>query len=193
MQDANHCSSTPHNSTPKSPANAFQPEFLHKLEAREDAPLAGLEAENRGPWRVVELAAAGGGGGDDDGQGGRRADAPRWAVLRAWEKPGQAEPAGRFLYREHALLCAAALEVASRGSDLGVGLTRDDHGQVIVQWTGEQGAQTIGHLAVWDEGVAAALRFLETLLRVPEALARLVDAGGAPIAELLGRRLVAEE
>jgi len=191
MKDANHCSSTPRSSTPKSPANAFQPEFLQRLEAREDAPLAALEAETCGPWQVVELPAAGGGGGGDDGRG--RPDAPRWAVLRAWERPGEAEPAGRFLYREHALLCAAGLVVASRGSDPGVGLTRDDHGHVIVQWSAEQGPQTVGHLAVWDEGVAAALRLLETLLRSPEALARLVDAGGAPIAELLGRRLVAEE
>ena len=34
--------------------NAFPPEFLQALEAREDAPLAGLEAEMRGPWKVVD-------------------------------------------------------------------------------------------------------------------------------------------
>jgi len=37
--------------------------------------------------------------------------------------------------------------------------------------------------------VAAAMRVLGSLLRVPEALARLVDAAGAPIVELIGRRL----
>jgi len=37
------------------------------------------------------------------------------------------------------------------------------------------------------------VRVLEALLRIPEALARVVDAGGAPIVELLGRRLVSEE
>jgi hypothetical protein len=38
--------------------------------------------------------------------------------------------------------------------------------------------------------VVAAARVLGSLLRIPEALARVVDAGSAPVAEIIGRRLV---
>ena len=184
MQNEDHCSSLP--------PNAFTPEFRAALEAREDAPLAALEAETRGPWTVVKLPPAGvsgGGDGNNVGGGDPDRDAERWAVLRTWEDPSKDQPSAIFQYREYALLAAAALEVASRGSDLGIGLTRDDRGQVVVEWRPEQGAQTVGHFAVWDQDVAAAMRLLGSLLRVPEALARLVDAGGAPIVELIGRRL----
>jgi hypothetical protein len=44
-----------------------------------------------------------------------------------------------------------------------------------------------------DENLPPTLHVLDALLRVPEALARMVDAGGAPIVELLGRRLMVEE
>ena len=199
MQNENHCSSNPSqpsSSNPSAPSpNAFTPEFRAALEAREDVPLAALEAETRGPWKVVKLppTAAGGGAGNHGGGGDpdrdHDCDAERWAVLRAWEDPSKDKPSAIFEYREYALLAAAALEVASRGSDLGIGLTRDDRGQVVVEWRAEQGAQTVGHFAVWDQDVAAAMRLLGSLLRVPEALARLVDAGGAPIVELIGRRL----
>ena len=40
MQNETHCSSLP--------PNAFTPEFLQALEAREDAPLAALEVASRG-------------------------------------------------------------------------------------------------------------------------------------------------
>jgi len=197
MENEAHCSSNPSqppSSTP--PPNAFTPEFLKALEAREDAPLAALEAETRGPWQVVHLPLAAAGGGDGgnggDGQGGPDRDAERWAVLRSWEVPSQDEPQGTFRFREHALLWAAALEVASRGSDLGVGLRRDEHGQVIEEWLPEKGSRIVGHFPTWDQDVVAAMRVLSSLLRIPEALARVVDAGSAPIAELIGRRLVSD-
>jgi len=199
MANSNHCSSRPSqpsSSNPSTPSpNVFTAEFRAALEAREDAPLAALEAETRGPWKVVKLPPAGVSGGGDGGNDGNSGggdpdrDAERWAVLRSWEDPCQDQASAIFEDREYALLAAAALEVASRGSDLGIGLTRDDRGQVVVEWRPEQGAQTVGHFAVWDQDVVAAMRLLGSLLRVPEALARLVDAGGAPIVELIGRRL----
>jgi len=193
MENTNNCSSNP--STP--PPNAFTPEFLKALEAREDAPLAALEAELRGPWQVVQLplaAAGGGSGGDGDGGDGKGGpDAERWAVLRSWEKSSTDTPGATFRFREHALLWAAALEVASRGSDLGVGIRRDQHGQVVEEWLPEKGTRIVGHFATWDQDVVAAMRVLGSLLRTPEALARVVDAGSAPIAELIGRRLVDED
>jgi hypothetical protein len=59
MENTDNCSSNPSQSpsfTP--PPNAFTPEFLKALEAREDAPLAALEADSRGPWKVVQLPVA---------------------------------------------------------------------------------------------------------------------------------------
>jgi len=187
MENTNHCSSNASNPSP----NAFTAEFLAKLHAREDAPFGATEAENRGPWQVVQLPP----GGEDGGRGGGSdsdRDSERWAVLRAWEDPATAEPSGVFVYREHALLWAAALEVGARGSVLAVGVERDDRGQVVSYWCAEEGTRTLGHITIWDDTVAPVFRVLESLLRSPEALARLMDAGGAPIAELLGRRLALE-
>jgi hypothetical protein len=191
MANTDNCSSSPSQSPSTPPPNAFTPEFLKALEAREDAPLAALEAESRGPWKVdlLPLAAAGGGDGNG-GDGDDNPEAERWVVLRSWEKPSTDTPAGTFRFREHALLWAAALEVASRGSDLGIGVRRDQYGQVIEEWLPEKGSRIVGHFPVWDQDVVAAARVLSLLLRIPEALARVVDAGSAPVAELIGRRLV---
>jgi hypothetical protein len=178
--------------------NAFTPEFLEKLHEREDAPLAALEAEMRGPWKVVEIPAQG-------------ADAhtfavDRWAVVRAWEDPKVDPPAGTFRFREIALIYAAALAVASRGAVLSVRDARDDEEGggstggaagarrlVVVQWTPDGKEQVVGHIPIWDEDVIAALRNVEALLRSSEALAQLLEAGCGPVAELLGRRLMALE
>ena len=177
MADKKDCSPVPDSV----PTNAFHPEFLKALQVREDSPLAAIEAETRGPWQVIELPP---GSGNDP-------EAERWIVLRSWEKPEEVEPCGTFRYREHALLWAAALEVAARRGTLNIGLERDDEGHVVEQWTVEQGCRTIGHLTLWDEPLTAALDVLEALLRCPDALARVLDAGGPYIAELLGRRLMA--
>jgi hypothetical protein len=45
---------------------------------------------------------------------------------------------------------------------------------------------------VFAGDVVAAMRVLGSLWRILESLARVVDAGSAPIAELIGRRLVGE-
>jgi hypothetical protein len=184
------------NEAHKKTPNAFTPEFLEKLHEREDAPLAALEAEMRGPWKVVEIPAQG-------------ADAhtfavDRWAVVRAWEDPQDDPPAGTFRFREIALIYAAALAVASRGAVLSVRDARDDEEGggssggvagarrlVVVQWTPDGKEQVVGHIPIWDEDVIAALRNVEALLRSSEALAQLLEAGSGPIAELLGRRLMA--
>jgi hypothetical protein len=193
MANTHDCSSNPSqpsSSNPSTPPpNSFTPDFLAALEAREDAPLAALEADMRGPWKVVRLPLAGGGDGDG-GDGGGESDAERWMVLRSRETPSTDTPSGTFRFREHALLWAAALEVASRGSDLGVGIRRDELGQVIEEWLLEKGARTVGHFTTWDQDVVAAMRVLSSLLRIPEALARVVDAGSAPVAERIGRWLV---
>jgi hypothetical protein len=64
---------------------------------------------------------------------------------------------------------------------------------VVVQWTPDGREQVVGHIPIWDDDVIAALRNVESLLRSGEALAQLLEAGCGPIAELLGRRLMALE
>jgi hypothetical protein len=64
---------------------------------------------------------------------------------------------------------------------------------VIEEWLPERGSRIVGHFPTWDQDVVAAMRVLSSLLRIPEALARVVDAGSAPIAELIGRWLVGED
>jgi hypothetical protein len=181
----------------KKTPNAFKPEFLNKLHEREDAPLAALEAEMRGPWKVVEIPA--------QGAAAHTFAVDRWAVVRAWEEPQVDPPAGTFRFREIALIYAAALAVASRGAVLSVRDARDDEEEgggssgdaagarrlVVVQWTPDGKEQVVGHIPIWDDDVIAALRNVEALLHSSEALAQLLEAGCGPIAELVGRRLMA--
>jgi hypothetical protein len=183
-------------SNPPSP-NAFKPEFLQKLHEREDAPLAALEAEMRGPWKVVGIPI--------EGVDRSSLDVERWAVIRAWEDPKVDPPAGTFRFREIALIYAAALAVASRGAVLSVRDARDDEEGgggsgaagtrrlVVVQWTPDGKEQVVGHIPIWDDDVIAALRNVEALLQSSEALAQLLEAGCGPVAELVGRRLMALE
>jgi hypothetical protein len=202
METKRDCNSNPPSDPPRDEAqkktpNAFTPEFLKKLHEREDAPLAALEAEMRGPWKVVEIPA--------EGANPSSLDTERWAVLRAWEDRKVDPPAGTFRFREVALMYAAALAVASRGAVLSVRDARDDEEGgggtgaagtrrlVVVQWTPDGKEQVVGHIPIWDEDVIAALRNVEALLRSSEALAQLLEAGCGPVAELLGRRLMAVE
>jgi len=198
MATNENCTSNPPSHPADEARNAFTPEFLKKLYDREDAPLAALEAELRGPWKVVEIPV--------ERAGAHPFDAERWAVLRAWEDPKVDPPAGTFRFREIALLYAAALAVASRGAVLSVRDAREDEEDggssggapgvrrlVVVQWTPDGKEQVVGHLPIWDDDVIAALRNVEALLRSSEALAQLLEAGCGPIAELLGRRLMALE
>jgi len=113
-------------------------------------------------------------------------------VLRTWERVGVHTPAGVFQYREHALLYAAALTVSARDSNLTVGQTRDDGGQVVAEFSAAGGLETVGHVQVFDQDAAASLRVLEALLRNPDAFGSIVDAGGVTLAELVGDLLAAE-
>jgi len=201
METKENCNSNPpspsRDEARKKTPNAFTPEFLKKLYDREDAPLAALEAELRGPWKVVEIPV--------ERAGAHPFDAERWAVVRGWEDPIVDPPAGTFRFREIALIYAAALAVASRGAVLSVRDAREgEEGGgsgggaagtrrlVVVQWTPDGKEQVVGHLPIWDDDVIAALRNVEALLRSSEALAQLLEAGCGPVAELLGRRLMAD-
>ena len=93
---SNNPSSSSSNSSSKPPTNAFRRAYLDRLVEREEATVAGTEAETRGPWKVLQLPPAGGGGrGGDRDDGGNARDPERWVVLRAWEEAAEAEPHGK--------------------------------------------------------------------------------------------------
>ena len=73
-----------------------------------------------------------------------------------------------------------------------MGRTRDEAGQVVAEFSAAGGLNTVGHVAVFDQDAAAALRVLDALLRNADALASLLDAGGVTLAELAGSLLAAE-
>ena len=199
METKRDCNSNPPSDSANATPNAFKPEFLQKLFDREDAPLAALEAELRGPWKVVDLPV--------EGKVPYSFDTERWGVMRTWEDPEVDPPAGTFRFREVALIYAAALAVASRGASLTVDPDPDEGGGgddgnsgaggerrlPVVQWTYEGKVQVVGHVPLWDDDVNDALRYIEALLHCNEALAQLLEAGCGPIAELLGRRLMVLE
>lgn len=106
------------------PDNIFHPELPASLPGRLEEPPTALEAELRGPWRVVQTAPL-----PQPGQGDRTPE--RWAVVRTWEEAGHDTPNGSFEERERALLYAAALAVAARRPRLEVGRERDELGLVV--------------------------------------------------------------
>ena len=130
--------------------NAFTPEFLKKLFDREDAPLAALEAEMRGPWKVVDLPI--------EGKVSYSFDTDRWGVLRAWEDPEVDAPAGTFRFREVALIYAAALAVASRGASLTIDPNPDpddddgDSGAATRPWRSSWRPAAVPSPSCWGGG-----------------------------------------
>ena len=75
---------------------------------------------------------------------------------------------------------------------MSVGLTRDEAGQVVSEFNAATGLKTVGHLAVYHEDMVPAFHVLDAVLRNPDALAWLLDAGGVTLAELVGERLAAD-
>ena len=85
MQNETHCSSLP--------PNAFTPEFLQALEAREDAPLAALEVASRGSDLTVGTRRDERGHVLASSKNGCRRAAPRSSVTsrsrtRTWRRRG---------------------------------------------------------------------------------------------------------
>ncbi|HZF07213.1 MAG TPA: hypothetical protein VFE33_00330 [Thermoanaerobaculia bacterium] len=148
--------STPSHSHASNAFNAFSTEFLRRLDEMDEPPSA-AEADVAGPWKI-EICPDGG-----------------YALLRQGESLARGDrPAGTFERRETAFLAAAILP--SRGRDPLYRL----RGEETPRGFALEGArgETAGHLEYYDPDAAAALHVAESLLRSPEALARLLEAAG---------------
>jgi hypothetical protein len=145
--------------------NAFRPEFLLRMDERDEPPSA-AEADAAGPWRV-----------EPSPQGG-------YALLRAGESLAAGDrPAGTFERRETALLAAAILPATGREPFYRLQPEATPHGFALARSRGE----IAGHLEYYDPDTAAALHVAETLLRSPESLAHLLEAAGRVALERSGR------
>jgi hypothetical protein len=164
------------------PDNIFHPDLLASLAGTLEEPSTALEAELRGPWRVVQTAPL-----PQPGQGDRTPE--RWAVVRNWEEVQHDTPNGSFEERERALLYAAALAVAALRPRLEVGRERDERGLVVSELLPGRGLAPAGHVPVFDEDAIEALHHLDALVSNPRALAQVLEAAGPTVWRLVGHCL----
>src|SRR6476660_5193846 len=152
-------------STPRS-SNVFTPEFLSRLEQR-DEPLTAAQADVAGPWIIQILPS------------------PGWAVLRRGESLAAGDrPTAVFRDRERALLAAAVLPGTGFDRLFKLQHERSPEGYAIVS-----GGEVVGHLEQFNPELLAALHTAEVFARVPESLARLLEASGAVALASAGRLL----
>ena len=152
-------------STIPSSRNAFSPSFLERLGERDEPPTAG-EADLAGPWSVEELPGRG------------------WGLFH----PGTSAAAGDqpyavFAERWHAQLAAAVLP--GTGRDPAFRLRKDETPEGYAVESAD-GGRVVGHLALFDENLVAALHVAEALLRSPWNLATLREAAGQVALERSG-------
>ncbi|HYO12379.1 MAG TPA: hypothetical protein VE685_04185 [Thermoanaerobaculia bacterium] len=152
-------------STIPSSRNAFTPSFLQNIGERDEPPTAG-EADVAGPWSLEEISGRG------------------WGLFR----PGTSTAAGDAPYavfREkwHALLAAAVLPGTGRDPAFRLRKEEDPEGYAVVSG---DGAAVVGHLALFDENLVAALHMAEALLRSPWNLAGFLEAAGQVALERSG-------
>src|SRR5215203_1201351 len=151
-------------STLSSSRNAFSPSFLRRIGER-DEPLTAGEADVAGPWQVEDLPGRGHG------------------LYRLGESRERGfEPYAVFRSRPHALLAAAVLPGTGRDPAFRLKKERGSDGFAIETPDGE----LVGHCALFDENLIAALGLGDGLLRVPESLAGLLEAAGAVALERAG-------
>src|SRR3954447_6154480 len=142
-------------STPR-PSNAFPPEFLARLD-QQDEPLTAAQADVAGPWIVVPIPS------------------PGWAVLRRGESLAAGDiPRAVFRERERALLAAAVLPGTGFDRLFRLQQERSPEGYALVA-----GGEVVGRLQQYNPELLAAMHTAEVFARVPETLARLLEASGA--------------
>jgi hypothetical protein len=158
MRSSRHC-------IPSS-RNAFSDSFLRRIAERDEPPMAG-EADAAGPWHVEEVPAE------------------RWfGLYRLGESRARGfEPVAVFRDRSLALLAAAVLP--GTGRDAAFRLHKDSGPDGFAVETGN-GGEVVGHTALFDENLIAALHVAESLARSPEALANLLEAAGPLALERAG-------
>jgi hypothetical protein len=136
--------------------NAFCAEFLLRLDER-DEPASVAEADVAGPWKIEPRPEGG------------------YALLRQGESLRRGDrPAGTFERRETALLAAAVLPSTGRDPLYRLRGEVAADGFALERSRGE----VAGHLEFFDPDAAVALHVAESLLRSPDALARLLEAAG---------------
>jgi hypothetical protein len=129
--------------------------------------------------------APGGGGGRHGRPLARPGDAgqavrpvPSGRVSRAGHRP-----AAVFQERWLALLAAGVLP--GTGRDAAFRLHKESGPDGFAVEAGN-GSQTVGHLELFDENLIAALHVVERLVRLPEALANVLEAAGQITLERVG-------
>jgi hypothetical protein len=143
--------------------NVFTPSFLERLGERDEPPTAG-EADVAGPWRVEEIP------------GG-------FGVFRVSESAGRGfPPYAVFTARPLALLAAALLPGTGREAAFHLQKEAGPAGYTVT----ERGGDEVGHLQLFDEKLIDTLNVLDALLRMPEALAGVLEAAGAVALERAG-------
>jgi hypothetical protein len=158
MRSSDHCT---HSSSP----NAFSDSFLQRI-AERDEPPAGGEADVAGPWHVEEM----------EGKG--------FALYRLGESRARGfEPSAVFRERSLALLAAAVLP--GTGRDAAFRLHKEPVPAGYAVESGN-GGEVVGHAALFDENLIAALHVADVLTRSPESLANLLEAAGPLALERAG-------
>lgn len=148
------------NSTLSSSRNAFRSSFLSRI-AERDEPYTAGEADMAGPWHVEELASA---------------EGILFGLYRLGESHARGfQPTAVFRDRSLALLSAAVLPGTGREAAFRLQKKAGPEGFLVE--TGN-GAEPVGHLALFDESLVDALHVVESLTRSPMALANLLEAAG---------------
>ncbi len=155
------------------PQNAFDPDFLARLGARDDPPGA-LEAEMDGEWFVESLSSGG------------------YALYRSWQsRENGHRPAALFTRLEDALLAAAIRPAVGRDPLFfqETEPTADGYYLVRTQSDPERPHAVIGALAHLEDPMIAALNLAAWLARHPLALALILEAGGQTVIQMTGEIL----
>ena len=147
------------------PLNAFDADFLARLEDRDEPPAAEA-AEWAGPWRL-----------DKTRDGGLE-------LYRLGESAGRGHrPFGRFQHRTDGLLAMAI--IASRREAAYRLMSQPDGPGYAVQSRAAWG-EAVGWLAVFDEELVSGLCWAEALMASPEALSFFLEACGKVVLERAG-------
>ena len=158
MRSSDHCSRP----------NAFSDSFLQRI-AERDEPPSGGEADVAGPWHVEAISGDGGEG---------------FALYRLGESRARGfEPSAVFRERSLALLAAAVLP--GTGRDAAFRLHKEPVPAGYAVESGN-GGEVVGHAALFDENLIAALHVADVLTRSPESLANLLEAAGPLALERAG-------
>ena len=145
--------------------NAFTPSFLQRIGERDEPPTA-AEADAAGPWRVEEIPGEG------------------FGLFRLGESRGRGfRPAAVFRQRFLALFAAAVLP--GTGRDAAFRLRKQGGPAGFAIEAGESG-EVVGHSALFDESLIAALHMADSLARSPESLASFLEAVGQVALERAG-------